>query len=224
MTIEINIPESAKKYMDLQCNSVITDYTECKELTEIYHFLEKIKKPCKVLELGAGLGRVSVYLRNEFNWNNTFFHLLDGDSGDMQIAGMNYAIGDNYYNSMKATKEYCTENGIDDYHLVLLSAEGSLGFPKNTYDLCFSCKAIGFHWPINDYIDRIWPAIVEDGYLFFEMRSTRLQDYKDEKRRIRARRYVEHQLKSIDKYPNLEVLFFSTEVEHPIILLKKKSL
>lgn len=224
MTIKIKIPESARKYMNLQCNSVITDYTECKELTEIYYFLKNMKKPIKVLELGAGLGRVSVYLRNEFNWNNTFFHLLDGDSGDVQIAGMNYAVGNNYYNSMEATSEFCKANNIDDYHLVLMDAANNSYLGKDKYDLCFSCKAIGFHWPINDYINRVYPAVVNGGYLFFEIRSTRSQDYQNERRRIRAREYVEYQLRSIDRLPNIEILFFSTEVEHPILLLKKRAL
>ncbi len=214
--IDIIFPKSAEKYANLQCNSQISDYKNCPELGQISNFLANLH-PIRVLELGAGLGRGSVWLRNTFNWNSTQFYLLDGNSGEEQIAGINSAIGNNFYNSLSATEEFCLANGIDKEKLFLINAEETLSFDNIKFDLCFSIKSIGFHWPIASYLNLLERSFAPNCYCFFELRSVKNCV---ESRKKRMAKFVESQLKSID-LTVFTIVQFDPNLTFPILVLKK---
>jgi len=215
--MKIKFPKSARKYMGLHCNSVETDYTECPEISPDIVSLLDSRCPNTALELGAGLGRVSVYFRNKFNWDNTKFYLLDGDSGNEQVAGLHEEVGEDFYNSLDATKDYCVANNIQEEKLILVNAEEKYELPM--IDVCYSFKAIGFHWPINRYLDIIAPRMMPGGYLFFELRDTRKETY-TEVRWPRITRFVGRQLENIDR-KIYEIINAETDKAWPVVILQK---
>ena len=66
MKIDIKFPKNVKKYIELQCNGALFKYTELPELETIKNELVGLN-PKHVLEIGAGIGRASVYLFKYFN-------------------------------------------------------------------------------------------------------------------------------------------------------------
>jgi hypothetical protein len=196
--IAVTFPDNVKKYMELQCNSVISDYTECPEFSTVRSILRAVL-PNNALDLGAGIGRASVFLRNEYDWADTNFYLLDGNSGNTQIAGLHHSIGKDFYNSLEAAQEFCTTNNIKKENLFLINAENDWELGTTKYDLCYSLKAIGFHWPITSYLERIHKNLSKDAILLLELRSCDSQYYPDPKRVPRIKNFVFSQLDTIDK-------------------------
>ena len=217
--VELIFPQSAKKYMELQCNSVITDYTDCPEVADIADRLSTLN-PARVLELGAGLGRVSVFLRKLYDWSSTNFYLLDGNSGDVQIAGLHEQVGKDFYNLLEATSEYCLANGITKDKLHLINAEDAIDLKDVQFDLCYSFKSIGFHWPINHYLDTLHKNLRVNSYLFFELRDTRKESYPTEKHWKRRVNFVKKQLDYIDQ-GSYRIVEAATDRHFPILVLKR---
>jgi hypothetical protein len=217
--VDIIFPKSAKKYMELQCNGVVADYTECPELESIDHILTNIN-PKNVLEVGAGLGRVSVFMNKKYKWNQTNFFLLDGNSGDQQIAGLHENVGKDFYNSLDATREFCNTNGIGADRLKIINAENSIDLTNLQFDLCYSFKSIGFHWPINWYLEKLHVHILPKSYLFFEIRDTRRESYPTEKHWKRRVNFVQKQINNIapTKYA---IINANTLQRFPILTLRK---
>jgi len=200
MHVKIEFPISAKQYMDYQCNGVVSDYTDCPELASVYSQIKKLR-PKVVLELGAGLGRVSVYLKNALNWETTKFYLLDGDSGTVQIAGVHDTLQPHFYNSSLAAQEFCAANNIEPQNLVYVNAENSKCIGQlsgKAFDMCYSFKAIGFHWPITQYLTELADCIASNAHLYFELRTENPSAYTAE-RLLRIKRFNRRQLDSIDE-------------------------
>jgi SAM-dependent methyltransferase len=216
--IDIIFPESTKKYLELQCNSDLKNYTECLELQPILPLLRMLH-PQAVLEIGAGLGRISVYINKLLQWNNTSFYLLDGDSGDKQVAGMHSSVQPHYYNSMEATQDFCKANGLTNS--VLLNIEKKITFTNVKFDLCYSCKAIGFHWPIQQYLTMLTECLADDAYLFFELRSMRLESYSDPARYKRACRFTQEQLEWVQRSNSYKVVRFYKDATFPVVVIQK---
>lgn len=195
MKIDITFPENVKKYIELQCNSSLFKYTNLPELKTIKDELSVVV-PKNVLEIGAGIGRASVYLSKYFNWTETNFYLLDGDSGDKQVNGTNYESKDSFYNSISATEEFCSANGMNNVHLLNAEKDDWKSLEVK-YDLCYSFLALGFHWPINIYLDMIHDMLTDNALLIF---GTRPADKKFDK-------FVNTQLDSVDtKLYNIEAI------------------
>lgn len=219
--MNVIIPDDCKKYMELQCNSVLDDYRNCPELDPMIQFLE-IVKPKKVLELGAGLGRVSVFLKNYFDWKSTEFYLLDGNSGEEQIAGIHWKTKPAFYNLLERTRTFCISNNIKEDKLFLLNAERQWEVDKKIkFDLCYSFKAIGFHWPINEYLDIIKDNLERKAYLIFEIRNKERSLYKNDKIWKRRCAFVEYQLDYIERNTDYVLVQKVDKTKYPLVLLQK---
>jgi len=216
--VNIIFPKSSVKYVNLQCNSALDDYRKCPELASVLDLLSTIK-PKRVLELGAGLGRISVFLKNYFNWDDTEFYLLDGDSGEKQIAGIHWKTKKDFYNSITATRNFCLNNNVKSEKLFLVNAESPTKFGKKKFDLCYSFKAFGFHWPIETYLDIFSANFEKDAYLVFELRSIERDAYATQERYERAKRFVINQMKFVEEHSLYNII--DIKKEYPILILQK---
>lgn len=173
--IKINFPEEVIKHINLQCNGLKHLYECPPEVKGLRKYFDRIR-PAHALEIGAGIGRVSVFLRNYYNWDDTTFYLLDGDSGNKQVAGINTSK-DDFYNSLKNTKLFCNANNLSN--LVLLNAAEKINVEAK-FDLVYSFLSIGFHWPLSFYLDDIFDHLAEGCVLVFGVRSSKEKWYKEQ--------------------------------------------
>jgi len=218
--MKVVFPDACVEYISIQCNNDLAAFEECAEIEHAKEILQNIK-PKNVIEIGAGLGRVSVFLKNKFNWVTTNFYLLDGDSGHAQIAGMHEAVGNDYYNSIKATKSFCKANGIPEEKLRIINAENSWKHNLQVkFDLCYSFKSMGFHWPITSYLIDLYEFLNPKAYLIFEMRSTDRTKYETDIRWNRAKRFVQRQIDNINE-ERYEIIKLQVEKDHPILVLQR---
>lgn len=163
--IHVVFPESCKEFVRLQANNDFDIYTDPPYVSVIDNRLSTFQ-PAVCLELGAGIGRMSVYFFKRFEWRDTFFYLQDGDRGTTQYGGIRHMTEDEYYNSFAATREFCLANGLSQFETI-----NSLSGIKKPVDLCYSFAAIGFHWSIRLYLDKLIPFLPSGAHLIFELKA-----------------------------------------------------
>ena len=120
------------------------------------------------MELGAGIGRASVNFFLKFILDSTKFYLLDGDSGDKQIAGLNPVTKKDFYNSIEMTECYCKSNNLTNYELINIEKDS---IPDVQLDLVYSLASIGFHWHLNLYLEQLIDYTKSGTLLLFQIRN-----------------------------------------------------
>lgn len=212
--VDVVFPSEVEKYMILQCNNdkiVYTNAPEVKHLEQELNF-----QPKNVLEIGGGIGRVSVYFRNRFNWQDTNFYMLDGNYGEKQICPVDGSETKAFYNSFDATMHFMTVNGIKDEQIKLLDANTDkwMDDVDIQFDLIYSFLSIGFHWDINLYTDKLLRFCKKDTLIIFGMRGT-----------DRGNEFAEKQIEEIKQENKYEIIKNIRESElfrSSVLILRKK--
>ncbi|MFT7620549.1 MAG: SAM-dependent methyltransferase [Planctomycetota bacterium] len=128
-------------------------------------------EPKRTLELGCGLGRMSVYLNWKFDNPETHFTLADANevTHESNISGWN--PGRDFYNNLDTTKAFCNKNGLKNLSLFDIHADDVKDIGK--IDLLYSFLAVGFHFPIEESLAKFWPCLSPDSTLIFGVRQKR---------------------------------------------------
>jgi hypothetical protein len=200
---EINIifPESTKKYVALQANSDTIIYRQPPYLKVVEEWVQALN-PAVCLELGAGIGRMSVYFRKKFGWKDTFYYLQDGNSGDVQYGGIRDHNENEFYNSFTATREFCEANGVENFETVQ-----SLTQISKQVDFCYSFAAIGFHWHIDLYLDQLPSVLAPGAHLLFELKAPIAEsDKAGQERRDEYQRFFDNQVSYARSHSAYKVL------------------
>lgn len=135
--------------------------------------------PRRILELGCGLGRMSVVLHRHFGDERIHFVLADADEVTHADNVSGWDPGRDFYNDLAATKAFCSANGLTNFSLFDLH-RGSLD-EIGRVDLLCSFLSVGFHFPIEESLHRFWPCLAPDATLIFGVRRDRygLADFGD---------------------------------------------
>lgn len=162
------VPDSSLHFLKQQRTGYGGAYANCytEDLRQLFRTIRpylgsKIKT---VLDIGAGLGGINVYLSETFP--DAKFWLLDkqGDTGSK--IGWHESMEDfGSYNSFNETKKFLTANGVSPNRYILTEE-----FPKVDFDLIMSSLSWGFHYPVSSYIDNVMMHLKEDGILIMDIR------------------------------------------------------
>lgn len=130
-----------------------------------------IGTPSRILELGCGLGRMSVYMNWKLGDPNAHFILADANeiTHESNISGWN--PGRDFYNNMQTTKDFCNENGLDNLSLFDINRDNPSDIGK--VDLVYSFLAVGFHFPIEESLPKFWSCLTPNSTLIFGVRQKR---------------------------------------------------
>ena len=135
-------------YFQNQDLEKITEELFLKELNTFKNFLPNSVNT--IMDIGCGLGIINIYL-NKFFEKKPIFFLLDKNRIDRKIK---YGFSINYesYNDLNETKNILLENEIDSDCVYLFDVEKQFQINKKI-DLVISLKSMGYHYPINSYIE-----------------------------------------------------------------------
>ena len=207
----MKFPKGSEKYQKVQAD--LHYYANPAIINRISKYLEPLH-PSAILELGCGLGRMSVALKQHFKWDRTKFYLYDGDSEqdlktDPWKGNNDTLVPGSFHNSLKLTKEFCLLNGIKANQLTLINAEKELLCNLDVkFDLICSFLAIGCHWPIKPFLDDTYRLLRPGGLAIFET------PHGTKERHIR---HTQRQIDSVDTDK-----FRILEADKPLIVIKKK--
>lgn len=146
------------EHMDLvkeqvwECREDISIYGKLSsfELDYFHRFLPPAKAVHRVFEIGSGLGRGAIQLKNIYP--NADFILADRQ-GRTENLGQFHPEKDEYYNDFELTRTFCSINGLNDIRTFDTELDDWSSIPM--VDLISSRCAIGFHVPLERYLDRL---------------------------------------------------------------------
>ena len=135
-------------YFQNQDLEKITEELFLKELNTFKNFLPNSVNT--IMDIGCGLGIINIYLNKVFEKKPIFF-LLDKNRIDRKIK---YGFSLNYesYNDLNETKNILLENEINSACVHIFDVERQFQIDKKI-DLVISLKSMGYHYPINSYIE-----------------------------------------------------------------------
>jgi len=132
-------------------------------------FKNHIGKPKRILELGCGLGRMSVYLNKQLDYDTEFI-LADYDNVSEKIK-YGWNPGKSLYNKLNLTTKFCLMNNLVNFKIFDLSKNDILKL-KNI-DLVISVMAVGFHYPIEQYMEKLLKIC--NGNMIFGIRKRKCE-------------------------------------------------
>ena len=151
-------------YFQIKNIEKITDELFNKEFETFKNYLPK--SAGNIMDIGCGLGIIDIYL-NEFFEKKPVFFLLDKNRVDRKIK---YGFSSNYesYNDLKETKNILLNNNIDSSCINLFDVEKQFLITKKM-DLVISLKSMGYHYPINIYIELLRNCCTKDTVFIFDI-------------------------------------------------------
>jgi len=125
-----------------------------------------------ILDIGCGLGLINIALYQHYD-KNVNLHLLDKTnsiSKDTSIRGFNKEYV--FYNSMDATTETLTDNGVDlnSINSYEVSDKSINDLKQCKFDLIISLLSCGWHYSVETYLDLIKDTLTENGVLILDIR------------------------------------------------------
>ena len=151
-------------YFQNQDLEKITEELFLKELNTFKNFLPNSVNT--IMDIGCGLGIINIYL-NKFFEKKPIFFLLDKNRIDRKIK---YGFSLNYesYNDLNETKNILLENEINSACVHIFDVERQFQIDKKI-DLVISLKSMGYHYPINSYIELLRNCCTKNTVFIYDL-------------------------------------------------------
>lgn len=169
INFNFKIKEKYFKLLNFQITQTKEDLSFYEKISKAeYLAIENyIDKPEKILELGCGLGRVSIFLNSQLN-NSPKFFLADFSEVSNKVK-YGWNPKDSKYNNLELTEQFCTENGLNNFEILDLS-KNNLDKLSNI-DMVISMLSVGFHYPIEEYINQLIKISSKNVTMIFGVRK-----------------------------------------------------
>ncbi len=177
----IVVPKSVRTWTDLQVNNHFELYTHAPDVEAVEDMLQ-MDQPRNVLEIGAGLGRGSMWLERRFGWKKTNFWLADGEGRQRpEVRGLNdKEAPDAFYNSFIGARTFMEANGVEGERIkfvdmVRASRKDEIARLRKSgvkFDLAYSFRAVGFHWPTWEALNMFHEFIKPNARVVLDMRGS----------------------------------------------------
>lgn len=158
-----------KESADDQVNEALTAMMH-KDYNMIKHALPATAG--EILDIGCGLGLIDLALYNHYDGlvNLSLLDKTNSISEGTSVRGFNKEYI--FYNSMDATKDVLTSNGVanDALNLYEVGEESLKEIESKQYDLILSFLSCGWHYSIETYLELIKKTLKPDGLLILDIR------------------------------------------------------
>ena len=147
------------------------------------------------MDIGCGLGIINIHL-NQIYENKPNFFLLDKNKIDKKIK---YGFSSNYesYNDLKETKNLLLDNNIENNFINLFDVEKPIVINEKI-DLIISLKSMGYHYPLENYLNLLKEICTKDTEFIFDFTGGR------------------YNTEVINKYFELSKVIYEEESIHPL--------
>ena len=139
-------------------------------------------KTKKVIDLGCGLGRSSIFFKNMLSMDDTLFYMCDftGKGFDKTGPCGEHTSGNIPYNDLTLTDSFTTLNNLTNTEIVDLN-KGGVSEITNV-DLLYSFHCVGYHWDISDSFknNNLENVLSENSTMVFGIRKDKTRDTRSE--------------------------------------------
>lgn len=164
------------KYLQISKNEI--EYLERSE-DEFKSVGHLVKNVDKIIDLGCGLGRSSIYLKNMLDMDDTIFYLCDFsgeeyDKGPCSNNPCGQHIGGNIpYNDLSLTERFSKLNNLTNINIIDLSNDNMSKLEE--VDVVYSFHCVGYHWDITESFkeNNLENVISNDGVMIFGVRKNK---------------------------------------------------
>ncbi|MCP4201980.1 MAG: hypothetical protein GY769_08610 [bacterium] len=124
-----------------------------------YRALEPYVKgltPSRVLDIGPGLGRSTIFFKKLMSWQSVPFHLYEGTGSSTKYTKAGPRFDDSFCGNLEMLRSILTYNQIENFEIFDAQTMGSsLADLPGPYDFIYSFFAIGFHWSIGHFLEEL---------------------------------------------------------------------
>ncbi len=119
-----------------------------------------------IVDIGCGLGILHIYINQKYQ-NQPNFYLLDKNTVDTKIK---YGFSENYesYNDLNQTKNILINNGLLNEQIFIKNVDEKISIDKKI-NLVISLKSMGYHYPIENYIELLRTFCVDETVFIFDV-------------------------------------------------------
>lgn len=130
-------------------------------------------KPRRVLDIGPGLGRSTIFFKRHLGWQEVPFHLYEGSGRATKYTRAGPRFEDSFCGDLDALRSVLDFNAIDTFEIFDAHALGArLTALPGDYDLILSFYAIGFHWSIGHFLTELLDLMTDRALGFFTLHDT----------------------------------------------------
>jgi hypothetical protein len=130
--------------------------------------LEKRPIPERVLEIGPGMGRSTVFFIRKLGWQSARYDLYDSDGTETKYTMLGPRFDDSFCGDLALLKQHLDYNGIDNARIIdARSVDCRLSNLPGPYDVLYAFYSIGFHWSLEHFLDEILSLMHEESLAFF---------------------------------------------------------
>jgi SAM-dependent methyltransferase len=114
--------------------------------------LRTMPRPGKTLDIGCGLGRSTAFFRRALGWNDTEFHLYDGDGPRIDYPRSGERTDRSFCGDLTTLRPVLEYNEVPRFRVFdAHELDHRLDALPGPYDLVYSFYAAGFHWSLADF-------------------------------------------------------------------------
>ncbi len=114
--------------------------------------LHAMPGPRRALDIGCGLGRSTAFFRSALGWNDTEFHLYDGDGPRIDYLRSAERTDRTFCGDLTTLRTVLEHNEVSNFRIFdAHDLDHRLDALPDRYDLVFSFYAAGFHWSLADF-------------------------------------------------------------------------
>ena len=142
-----------------------------RELNTFKKFLPN--KAENILDIGCGLGVIDIFLNKVFS-NTSNFYLLDKNRIDKKIR---YGFSSKYesYNDLNETKNLLLNNNVNKERINLFNVDQNIEI-KTKIDLVISLKSMGYHYPIDKYIELLQNCCTKETIFIYDVSDSQYNE------------------------------------------------
>ncbi len=114
--------------------------------------LRSMAPPAKALDIGCGLGRSTAFCRRALGWDDTEFHLYDGDGPRIDYPRSGERTDRSFCGDLGTLRKALEYNDVANFRIFdAHELNHRLDALPGPYDLVYSFYAAGFHWSLADF-------------------------------------------------------------------------